>query len=86
MPSSLPIRVSHRSKTSCGAAVKATESTVAFDATGGGNVEVSVKACAEELKDLEDATQVLGSETGTAEGHTVFVVPDGPLHLVCTRR
>merc|ERR1719383_669617 len=32
--------------------------------------EVSVKAFAEELKALADATQVLKSETGAAEGHT----------------
>ena len=68
VPSSLPIRFSHCPKSSCGQLRKPPSPTVAFDATGGGNVEVSVKACAEVLKDLEDATQVLGSETGTAEG------------------
>ena len=49
------------------AGVKATEATVAFDATGGGDPasedEASVKAFAEELEDFADAAQVLGSET-----------------------
>ena len=58
--------------------MSATEATVAFDATGGGSGpsgedEVSVKAFAEELKDLADSTHVLGSETGTAEGHSSFI-------------
>ena len=61
------------------AAVKPAEATVAFDATGGGNLEVSLKAFAEELKDLADATQVFGSEIGTAEGH-VFAVPGDLFH------
>ena len=52
------------------AAVMATEASVAFDAAGG----ASVKAFAEELMDLADATQVFGSESGTFEGH-VFAVP-----------
>ena len=69
--------------------MKATEATVAFDATGGGNIavesnsagedEVSAKAFSEELNDLADATQVLGSETWIR-------CSSWALSQVCTRR
>ena len=62
------------------AAVKATEGTVAFNATGGGSDpaeedEVSAKAFAEELKDLAEATQVLDQRLAPMRDT-----------LVCTRR
>ena len=47
------------------ASPKATKTTVATDS---GDLEVSAKTFAEELKDLAGTTQILGSETGPAEG------------------
>ena len=50
------------------ARIKEGTSAVLFDATSSGNLRVSAKAFAEVLKDWADATQILGSETGTVEG------------------
>ena len=67
------------------AAVKSTEATVAFHVTGSGNLEVSAKAFAEELKDLADATQMLGSEAGTTEGHTYLLFQVSSFTVVHTK-